>query len=425
MFAIRKEAVATIIGSFIWALAGGCALLPGMNEGQVASAPPTSIPVAPSAKAPAEPVARDDEDVLAAVETFLERTRDYQTSEVSTAPTALPVPSGQAVAMLDRPEASVADATYMPGQAHQQPAAKSAMPVSLVYANAQVAIREPEPVPSSLPLPVVESVSVEVPMDVGGTPSTPIVGSTANASLDVRPVGGSADMQAVVARLEKQAREEGGFDAEWRLRLMQLALHRDAEAEAVSGTVAAEERGLLASLIRVGAAIRGLIRDPLGTGRLSLERIDELRRVVADRADPIVTAVTLCRKVVTFGVYEEMGAMDFPAGRTLQTIVYSEVANFRSEETEDGQHRTRLATRLELLTTEGESVWRHEEPEIVDVCRRRRNDFFIAQRVTLPSTLTAGNYVLKVLVEDRLSGKADEATYPLTIGGAVSSARGG
>jgi hypothetical protein len=119
-----------------------------------------------------------------------------------------------------------------------------------------------------------------------------------------------------------------------------------------------------------------------------------------------------------------MPETDFVAGRTLRTIVYSEIANFGSELTEDGHYRTQLATRLEILTADGRSVWDREEPEIVDLCRRRRNDFFIAQRVTLPPTLPADDYVLKVLVEDRLTGKVDEVAHRFAIRSALSAARG-
>jgi hypothetical protein len=154
----------------------------------------------------------------------------------------------------------------------------------------------------------------------------------------------------------------------------------------------------------------------LAGGEDAVSRAEELVHALADRADPIVPTVALCRKVVTFGSYDEMTEEEFVAGRTTQTILYCEVRNFRSEKTSDGLHRTVLGTRLEILTSNGQSVWQHEEPEIVDLCRRRRTDFFIAQRITLPPTLSPNDYVLKVLVEDKLSGKANEATHPFTIG---------
>ena len=125
--------------------------------------------------------------------------------------------------------------------------------------------------------------------------------------------------------------------------------------------------------------------------------------------------VALCRKVVTFGVYEEIPHEGFVTGRPIPAIVYSEIRNLRSEPEADGRFRTSLATRLELLTSDGKPVWEHEEPGIADLCRRRRTDFFIAQRVVLPPLLAAGEYVIKVLVEDKLSGKANEATHRFAV----------
>jgi hypothetical protein len=127
---------------------------------------------------------------------------------------------------------------------------------------------------------------------------------------------------------------------------------------------------------------------------------------------------------VTFGSYEEMASEDFVAGRPIQTIVYSEIRNLKAAKNEEGVFETSLSTRLEALTTDGKSVWQREEPEIVDHCRRRRTDFFIAQRITLPPTLPAGEYVLKVLVEDELSGKVGEASQPFTVHSPVSIAKG-
>ena len=81
-------------------------------------------------------------------------------------------------------------------------------------------------------------------------------------------------------------------------------------------------------------------------------------------------------------------------------------------------YRTVFATRLEVLTAEGRTVWQHEEPKVIDRCQRRRHDFFIAQRVTIPGTLSAGEYVLKMMVEDKLSGRVSEAVHTFHVSAA-------
>jgi hypothetical protein len=116
---------------------------------------------------------------------------------------------------------------------------------------------------------------------------------------------------------------------------------------------------------------------------------------------------------------------EFVAGRSTSTIVYYEIRNLRSEETRDYQFRTLLATRLEMFTLDGKSVWRREEPEIEDLCRQRRTDFFVAQRIALPPAIPAGEYILKVYAEDKLSGMATEASHQFSIFSPMSIAGSG
>ena len=74
------------------------------------------------------------------------------------------------------------------------------------------------------------------------------------------------------------------------------------------------------------------------------------------------------------------------------------------------------------MTSDGDSLWRHEQPDIVDNARQRREDFFLAQLVTFPSTLGPGEYVLKVSIEDKAAAKACEAVFPFTIGSPIMTA---
>ena len=70
-------------------------------------------------------------------------------------------------------------------------------------------------------------------------------------------------------------------------------------------------------------------------------------------------------------------------------------------------------------------MWVREEPEVEDVCRRRRADFFLAQRVSFPPTLPAGDYVLKVTITDKLSGLVGGADCLFTVQAPISVAGAG
>ena len=52
---------------------------------------------------------------------------------------------------------------------------------------------------------------------------------------------------------------------------------------------------------------------------------------------------------------------------------------------------------------------------IVDRCRNRRRDFFLADRLILPETLPVGKYVLKVTVVDQQANHVAEKTVPILI----------
>ena len=390
---------------------GGCSSL-----GRLSSASPSQEPVKRQVPVVVPTPPQDDSNILAAVEAFLERTSEYDAAPSTIAGRQSLHPRIDAAGGQD----TVAQAT--PLRSVLDPG-RDSRDAGGTFANAQVTLSSSEPAGRPLQaLPVVESLSIAT-TPAGSAPAPePALRNAANQPLDMHTAGPTSIVDRFVSYLRERAELREDPDGEWALRLALTALQRNAEAADVSAMLPREVGRLLPVLIRAVISVRAAARDPLLDGKEALSRVDKLHQMLADRADPVVSSLALCRKVVAFGVYEEMSDTEFVAGRTAQAIVYAQIDNLRSEETEDGEFLTRFATRLELLTAEGESVWRHEEPEIVDLCRRKRRDFFIALRIKLPATLPAGNYVMKLLVEDLLSGRADEGSQPLVINSALSTA---
>ncbi|UCC30422.1 MAG: hypothetical protein JSU86_19755 [Phycisphaerales bacterium] len=378
--------------------------------------------VAPEPPAVAQPTDKTEQEVLTAIEEFLERTQEYQFGN--------PTPSFARESSPGSTSARPASATTS-GETDNAPVntgpASAGLPAwpDEAFANTQVVLASTQATAAPRPaLPVVQSVSIRSVPSTESPQAPPVKMKTTNEPLGMQQPEMPGLVDRLISYLKTRAAEANDLDSEWRLRFAQLAVQHDADATQVSTSLPQEERRILSALIEVAVAVREAARNPLAVGSTALSRIDELREVLADRADPVVTTVALCRKVVTFGVYEEMADDDLVSGRTSQTIVYSEIRNFRSELTDDDQYRTRLATRLEILTADGRSVWQHEEPDITDLCQRRRADFFVAQRITLPPTLPAGDYVLKVLVEDKLSGRASETSHPFVMRSAIAVSSG-
>jgi hypothetical protein len=205
--------------------------------------------------------------------------------------------------------------------------------------------------------------------------------------------------------------------------LVQLAMNQPITTDLAWNDGPPNSRDMLDRFVRVAEEIRRIARLPQQDREDAIDAVDALRSAVAEGAPLTIPTVALCRKVLTYGVFEPMEPEALVAGRVLQTIIYVELGHFHSQRADDGVYRTRLRTELEIFTPDGRSVWRHDEPEIVDECRRRRSDFFIAQRVSLPPTLSAGDYVLKVRVEDLLSSRIAEGSTPMTLTTTLSAGR--
>jgi len=352
-----------------------------------------------------------NDESLAAIEEFLERTSQYRAAEES-ARTGTPDPvvfdsqkNRDLISTPDGPE-------------------RTAVPQKTSTANAQISIDAANNSTPPMPIPAILAVSIDSAEGDNRISRKPESNNATNEAMNVRLDPTRPTFDDLVVELSSQAEKEKNFDTQWRLRLAQLATGHDEDASKTGGDLPEDQATLLRNMINAAIAVRDAARDPLQTGETALATVENLRDALADRADPSVVFIAFCQKVSAFGVFEKMSSKEFVAGRKIQTIVYSEIRNLRAQRTPDDQFETRLSTQLEIYSDGGKIVWQREEPEIVDTCRQRRNDFFIAQRITLPATLPAGPYVLKVLVEDKLGGRATESTYDFEIFAPVSVASG-
>ena len=75
-------------------------------------------------------------------------------------------------------------------------------------------------------------------------------------------------------------------------------------------------------------------------------------------------------------------------------IVYCELAGLRYA-AEGAVFPARIRSRIEVAAEGGrEPVWKHDLGTSSDVCRRRRRDFYVNYRVTVPEALPPGTYEL-------------------------------
>jgi hypothetical protein len=139
-----------------------------------------------------------------------------------------------------------------------------------------------------------------------------------------------------------------------------------------------------------------------------------------------VRNLAFCRRVTSFGVYDKFIA-ERPAG-TLplaaeaylfapdqEVLIYAEIVNFASRESEKGFH-TELKASYQILDAQGRRIGPIYDLGVShDYCQQRRSDFFVRFHRHLPSGLPPGQYQLTLTIEDVQSNKVGESSVPFTI----------
>ncbi len=125
--------------------------------------------------------------------------------------------------------------------------------------------------------------------------------------------------------------------------------------------------------------------------------------------------VTFCSKINSFGNYDQFEVNEFNIGQPV--LVYTEVRNFQSEPTTDGYYRTKLKSVVEIYQggTDGKLVDRNAFPPTEDLCRTPRTDYYHSYRIDMPTHLVPGPHVLKLTVQDDLSGKITTETINFSV----------
>ena len=134
----------------------------------------------------------------------------------------------------------------------------------------------------------------------------------------------------------------------------------------------------------------------------------EIREAVAalEAGAPLEIAdVRLCRMVHGFGNVELLESSTRKAGQSV--VLYSEIEGLAYEPAGPA-YRSRVDGKVELIPEGAEApAWSHPLSIVEDVCRKRRRDYFVGHKFTLPDGLTPGNYRLRLaqrdLVADRVA----------------------
>jgi len=233
---------------------------------------------------------------------------------------------------------------------------------------------------------------------------------------------GPAGVEEAAAALAAALRGDGGADPV-RVYAALAALEMVAPGSAahpseIEGLTPEDARALEAWADLMRGADDGLSSAP-GDAR-ALARAVLAGAETAQTFEPLgVRSARLCSRVEGYGRYTPMSTT-WLRGQPHRAIVYVEVDNFASTPAVDGRgvrgHEVRLTQELQLFhDADGLLAWRMPPQDVVDFSRNRRRDFFVAQMIELPSSLSVGKYQLKIAVRDGVSGETSETVLPIMI----------
>lgn len=287
------------------------------------------------------------------------------------------------------------------------------------------------------PDPDAMHLTAKQPVVEGGAGPAPQAAVVANTGLTVNAPGGDkpfqnfvpskppesraiapANSDALSARLSKRARDYPS-DLSAQIDDQLLKFLRDdpvPDMQSLSG-LPPEDRELLSALMDCLTNLRSQMRadnNMLFSKKMAplIDMGDRLR----SQAELSVPTVALCTTVQAFGEYAPIDPARFVAGKPHQVGLYYEVENFSSQPNGEKLYETRLSEEIVLYTeSSGLPVWSDRKETYTDRSRRRRHDFFVGKRITLPATLTIGRYLLKVTIQDEQARRIAENTVPVEI----------
>jgi len=199
-------------------------------------------------------------------------------------------------------------------------------------------------------------------------------------------------------------------------RILQLLAGNLDAAQAPLEIAGPEQSAIVAAMLNLLSAAREAQGgDPRAEAARILSQLDELRDQLVRTADLRITALHICRAVRGFGQYELIEPATFVAGRENEFVAYCEIADFQSEKQDDASYLARFSMRSAVLNSAGDVLLDITDDPVEDRCRARRRDCFIPRLLRLPASLSAGTYVLKVTIIDRIGGKVAEQRAPFRL----------
>ncbi|MFH1021886.1 MAG: hypothetical protein V1809_00680 [Planctomycetota bacterium] len=209
------------------------------------------------------------------------------------------------------------------------------------------------------------------------------------------------DAETLLKHIERRKAGEG-WPASL-LRVFYLATGSPEKAEAVRGVPGGDPaRRRLARLLEFATAYE------LGMQKEAEVILDDVEDEVRRAAPLEIRNAVFATDIEGFGRYQAVPKPVFARGKPV--LLYNEVVNFVTRETSAGEWHTTLDVGLAVEDAAGKIAWSAPKYSEVDyVAKCRLTDLNLGTGFSVPPELTAGEWVLRVSVEDKIGKKGAKA----------------
>jgi hypothetical protein len=190
------------------------------------------------------------------------------------------------------------------------------------------------------------------------------------------------------------------------LRLMYLVAQRNQDALTVIPDVEPTQQEFWQQIIWAMSNSLDTAQTPDVSERAArtIPRLTAALRKMREEAPLAIKNMAFCRKISYFGNYERFPRDEFTPG--YEVLLYTEIDNFVTAPTDDGEYRTSLKSLIEIVDSEGKVVWTKSFPSSTeDICKNPRRDYFQNYHFHIPDDLQPGNFSLRLTIEDEIGNK--------------------
>lgn len=223
-------------------------------------------------------------------------------------------------------------------------------------------------------------------------------------------------ISATVDELKNWPRETNGKPAKFEeyqrrqqdLRLLYLIADQPGSAIQAVDELPAAEQNFWQELMLAIAEYRSKNEDSQQRLTNTTGQLRSAARLLAPLTSLQISRFEICSRVRSFGRIDPFQFNEFIPGQRI--LLYAEVENVASELTADGSHRTKFEAQLTLFE-EGDTEAREtvKLPDITDEASSERSDYYQSFELNLPSHLQSGEYLIRLRLRDRISGRTAES----------------